>query len=104
MEPRSNMPRFEFLTRRPLDTSLLRRKLEVLRALGHPYSDAEIEGAQASVDAQAARIAADVRKDGVVLGDAAVKSEAIALIAYLQRLGTDLGWRAGAGAAAQGGR
>jgi cytochrome c oxidase cbb3-type subunit I/II len=106
MEPRSNMPAFEFLTRRELDTSLLRRKLEVLRALGHPYTDAEIEGAQANLDAQAARIAADVRKDGVVLGDAALKSEAIALIAYLQRLGTDLGWRAGAGAgaAAQGGR
>ena len=47
LEPRSNMPRFAFLLETPLDTSLTARKLTVLRSVGHPYSDAEIENARA---------------------------------------------------------
>ncbi len=93
IEPRSNMPAFEFLTRRPLDTSLTRRKLEVLRGLGHPYADAEIAGAVDDAERQSAEIAERLRKDGVALDDVQARSEAIAVIAYLQRLGMDLGWR-----------
>ncbi len=35
IEPRSNMPSFAFLTQQPLDLSLTRRKLEVLRTPRH---------------------------------------------------------------------
>lgn len=93
IEPRSNMPDFAFLTTTKLDTSLTSRKLETLRTLGHPYSDAEISGAVADAEKQAAGIAERLRKDGIALDETAVHSEAVAMIAYLQRLGVDLGWR-----------
>jgi cytochrome c oxidase cbb3-type subunit I/II len=87
IEPRSNMPAFDFLTRTPLDTSLSRRKLAVLRALGAPYGDAEVENAAADALAQAQAVAASLRKDGIALDETQARSEAIALIAYLQSLG-----------------
>lgn len=93
IEPRSNMPAFAFLTTAPLDTSLTPRKLEVLRGLGHPYSDAEIASAVTDAEAQASGVAERLRKDGVDLDDVQARSEAIAVIAYLQRLGTDIRWR-----------
>ena len=91
IEPRSNMPKFAHLFRWPLDLSLTRRKLEVLRTLGHPYSDAEIEGAEAAARAQAAELVARLRGDGVEVPESEAASEVIALIAYMQRLGVDVG-------------
>lgn len=90
VEPRSNMPSFAFLTQRELDTSLTSRKLSVLRRLGHPYSDAEVENAAADALEQAAAIAAGLRAGGVQLDETEARSEAIALIAYLQSLGRAL--------------
>ena len=102
IEPRSNMPPYAFLTEQPLDLTLTERKLEVLRGLGHPYSDAEVHGAADAARAQAAEVADSLRRDGVALGEAQARSEALALIAYLQRLGKDLGWRERAPIAATG--
>lgn len=93
IEPRSNMPAFAFLEETPLDTSLTRAKLETLRGLGHPYSDAEIANALGDLRAQSEEHAAALRGAGIALADTEARSEAIALIAYLQRLGTDIGWR-----------
>ena len=87
IEPRSNMPSFAFLTTRALDTSLSSRKLATLRALGAPYSDAEVEGAAANALAEAETLAASLRKDGIALDETQARSEAIAVIAYLQSLG-----------------
>jgi cytochrome c oxidase cbb3-type subunit I/II len=87
IEPRSNMPAFAFLGRRALDTSLTSRKLEVLRGLGHPYSDAEIAGAAQDALAQASRVAESLRGDGIALDELQARSETVALIAYLQALG-----------------
>lgn len=87
LEPRSNMPDFAFLLERPLDTSLTSRRLRVLRSLGHPYSDAEIEHAAEDALAQAAGVAASLRRDGIELSDVQERSEGIAMIAYLQSLG-----------------
>ena len=87
LEPRSNMPAFAFMTEWELDLSLTQRKLEVLRRLGHPYSDAEIERAREDAEAQAAGIVASLRRDGIQIDEAGARSEAIALIAYLQSLG-----------------
>jgi cytochrome c oxidase cbb3-type subunit I/II len=87
IEPRSNMPAFGFLLETPLDTRLSSRKLEVLRQLGAPYSDAEIANAVADALAEADLIAAALRKDGVTLSATQAQSEGIALIAYLQSLG-----------------
>lgn len=104
IEPRSNMPPYAFLLAEPLDLSLTQRKLEVLSDLGHPYDESMIQSAVADARAQAERVAASLRKDGQALDDAEARSEAVALIAYLQRLGTDIRWRdasAGAGGAGQ---
>lgn len=87
IEARSNMPRFAFLTRRELDTSLTRRKLAALSSLGHPYTEQQIANAEADARARAEEIAASLRRDGIALDAIGARSEAIALIAYLQSLG-----------------
>jgi cytochrome c oxidase cbb3-type subunit I/II len=103
IEPRSNMPPYAFLGEQALDLSLTERKLAVLRGLGHPYSDAEVRGAAEAARAQAVEVADSLRRDGIALDEAQAHSEALALIAYLQRLGADLGWRERAPVAAAGG-
>lgn len=90
LEPRSNMPPFGHLYDWELDYSLTQRKLETLRSLGHPYDDAEIAGAEASARAQAEAIVTQLRNEGVKVSDSEARSEVIALIAYMQRLGADL--------------
>ena len=87
IEPRSNMPPYAFLAESPLDLSLTQKKLEVLRDLGHPYTDAQIASAVTDAKAQMQQVAERLRKDGRNLDDAQAQSEAIALIAYLQHLG-----------------
>jgi len=87
IEPRSNMPAFAFLAEQPLDLSLTARRLEVLRRLGHPYSDAEIENAAADARAQADSVVASLRSDGIDVSESQARSEVVALIAYLQTLG-----------------
>lgn len=98
IEPRSHMPDYAFLAERALDLSQTSRKLEVLRGLGHPYSDADVEGAAAAATAQAEQVVASLRGDGIELSDVQTRSETIALIAYMQRLGTDIEWRNAAAA------
>jgi cytochrome c oxidase cbb3-type subunit 2 len=65
--PESNMPAYAWLAKAPADATDIERKLQVLRMLGHPYSDEDIKGAKAAL---------------------AGKTEQDALIAYLQALGT----------------
>lgn len=90
IEPRSNMPPYDFLLENALDLSLTAKKLSVLRGLGHPYDDAAIASAVTDATAQAARIAESLGRDGQKLTSVEKNSEALALIAYLQRLGKDL--------------
>ena len=87
LEPRSNMPAFAFLTTTPLDTSLTSARLATLRTLGHPYSDDEVANAERDALAQASEVAASLRRDGIELDAVQERSEAIAVIAYLQSLG-----------------
>lgn len=65
--PRSIMPAYPFLAERTLDGKLTGAKMEALRKLGVPYSDADIDGAEQAVQG---------------------KTELDALVAYLQGLGT----------------
>jgi len=64
--PESNMPGYPWLAKNALDGALVAKKMRVLRTLGTPYTDADIDGAAAAV------------KD---------KTELDALVAYLQSLG-----------------
>ncbi|MDC6382169.1 cytochrome-c oxidase, cbb3-type subunit II [Pseudomonas graminis] len=65
--PESIMPAYPFLANTRIDGTLTGKKMEVLRSLGVPYTDADIAGA------------ADAVKG---------KTEMDALVAYLQGLGT----------------
>jgi len=67
--PESNMPGFPWLAENELDGARTGDKMRALRAVGVPYQEADIEGAQAAV---------------------AGKTELDAMVAYLQNLGTHL--------------
>ena len=67
--PESIMPGYPWLAKNELDGSDIQTKMETLRTLGAPYSDAEIEAAPQSLEG---------------------KTELDAMIAYLQGLGIEL--------------
>ncbi len=85
--PGSIMPPYPWLIEQPLDASTTKAKLNAMRILGVPYTDADINEADAHLRQQAEEIAADLTQQGVSVRP---DREIIALIAYLQRLGTDL--------------
>jgi cytochrome c oxidase cbb3-type subunit I/II len=87
MSPGSIMPPYEWLSTQTLDTTTTVAKINAMRSLGVPYEEKYENQANADLDQQAKAIATDLQKNNV-----RVKSdkEIIALISYLQRLGTDI--------------
>lgn len=87
MSPGSIMPPYEWLSTQALDTTSTVAKINAMRTLGVPYAEGYEHQANEDLDAQAKEIATDLRKNNIK-----VKSDAeiVALIAYLQRLGTDI--------------
>lgn len=82
--PNSIMPPYDWMLANELDLSNLPDKLNALRGLGIPYTDAQIANAEEDARAQAAEIAADVSQQG---GPEQLQSrEIIAMVAYLQSL------------------
>jgi cytochrome c oxidase cbb3-type subunit I/II len=104
VEPRSNMPPFAFLLERELDLGLASRKLDVLSWIGHPYDERQIENAAVDARAQMAGIADSLRGDGIELSERQARSEALAVIAYLQSLGRAVDRAAVASASVPGSR
>ena len=88
MSPGSIMPRYPWLLANKLDTSSTPAKIRAMRRLGVPYPIAYADQANDDLKKQAETIAASLRGTGVA--DAQPDREIIALIAYLQRLGTDV--------------
>jgi cytochrome c oxidase cbb3-type subunit I/II len=87
MSPGSIMPSYPWLLTQTLDTSDTRAKIRGLRSVGVPYREGYESVANEDLENQAEQIAADLQKNGV---PAESNKEIIALIAYLQRLGTDI--------------
>ena len=86
--PGSVMPRYPWLLTQKLETNSLPARLSALRKVGVPYPKGYEQGqAQHDLEKQAARIVTNL-KVGMV--EAQSDREIIALIAYLQRLGTDI--------------
>ncbi len=87
VSPGSIMPSYGWLAEHDLDTTYTKTKLEAMVTLGVPYSDSLIDNVDAVRRAQAQEIQQS-------LADAKIKTDAskeiVALIAYLQRLGTDI--------------
>ncbi len=87
--PGSIMPTYPWLQENEIDYSLLESKINVLRTLGTPYAEGFEKKAEELAKKQAKEIAEDLYKNGVKTKGLENK-EIVALIAYLQRLGTDI--------------
>ena len=85
--PGSIMPKYTWLYSDSIDYSHTEGKIIALRRVGVPYPAGYETKAVADAKAQAASIAANLSQSGVKVGP---DNEIIALIAYLQRLGTDI--------------
>ncbi|MGE4182607.1 MAG: cytochrome-c oxidase, cbb3-type subunit II, partial [Limisphaerales bacterium] len=85
--PGSIMPAYPWLITTKLDTTSVAARIKALRSVGVPYPEGLESTAVADLEAQAARIVTGL-KTGMI--DAPPDREIIALIAYLQRLGTDI--------------
>ncbi len=86
----SNMPSYSWLATQKINAPLAVDKLRLMLKLGVPYTQAQIDTAEASQRAQGSVIATDLAAQGVVV---AWDHEIVAMIAYLQRLGRDHGVR-----------
>lgn len=87
MSPGSIMPAYPWLITQKLDTSTTAIKIRTMQTLGVPYRENFDVVANTKLKEQAESIAADLKQNNIE-----VKSdrEIVALIAYLQRLGTDI--------------
>lgn len=85
--PGSIMPPYPWLIEQTLDNSLLEKKMKAMRVLGVPYGEEEINNALTDLQKQADKITADLEANQVEVRS---DSEIVAMIAYLQRLGTDI--------------
>jgi cytochrome c oxidase cbb3-type subunit I/II len=88
MSPGSLMPPYPWLLEDDLNVEYTTRKIEVMQSLGVPYADNFASEATVDLKNQAEKIAENLKSQGV--NNAAASKEIIALIAYLQRLGTDI--------------
>jgi cytochrome c oxidase cbb3-type subunit I/II len=85
--PRSIMPGYPELLRAHLDFPAIQKRVDAMAMLGVPYGDA-VRRAPELARAQAKTIAADIAAQGGPRG--LEDKEVVALVAYLQRLGTDI--------------
>ncbi|RYG10118.1 MAG: cytochrome-c oxidase, cbb3-type subunit II, partial [Chitinophagaceae bacterium] len=87
MSPGSIMPSYQWLISQKLDTTTTSSKIIAMQTLGVPYAVGFDKVANVALKIQADTIAKDLRQNNIkVTSD----KEIIAVIAYLQRLGTDI--------------
>jgi cytochrome c oxidase cbb3-type subunit I/II len=96
MSPGSIMPPYPWLIKNDLNYSTIEKKIKVLRTLGTPYPEGYEQIAAQDLEKQAKIVADNLRKDGID-SEGLEKKEIVALIAYMQRLGTDIKPRPQAG-------
>ncbi len=89
MSPGSIMPQYPHLADNELDLSLLPAKISTLRKLGTDYPKGMEERAIADAEAQAKQVAKTLKEQGIA-DEGMETKEMMAIIAYLQRLGTDI--------------
>jgi cytochrome c oxidase cbb3-type subunit I/II len=107
ISPGSIMPGYKWLfANKPMDYSSTEAKMKAMRTLGVPYTDADIANAKESIEKQSSAIEKNLYNDPDFVksyeksrarieakGETFVPMkdrEIVALIAYLQRLGTDI--------------
>ena len=87
MSPGSIMPPYPWLVDQQLDTTTTSSKINAMRTLGVPYAENYEKIANSDLNKQARGISDNLKKDNVKVKE---DREIIALIAYMQRLGTDI--------------
>ncbi len=93
--PGTVMPAYPWLAEETLDASDIETKIGVMRTLGVPYEEGFEDGVKANMEKQSMAIAERIVKDlagkeSDISAEKIADKEIIALIAYLQRLGTDI--------------
>ena len=83
----SLMPPFPHLFEDVIDLDGTKPRIEAMQTLGVPYPEGFADKANEDLMKQATAITEDLKKGGIEIGS---DREIIALIAYLQRLGTDI--------------
>ncbi|MFP4845684.1 cytochrome-c oxidase, cbb3-type subunit I [Winogradskyella sp. PE311] len=99
----SIMPAYQWLIRNELDKSMTEKKMKAMVSLGVPYTKDDISNAKASMLEQGIKIEKNLysdpdfvktyEADKIAAGDKFIEMrnrEIVAMIAYLQRLGTDI--------------
>ncbi len=85
IQPKSIMPSYYWLVEKNIDYSQIKKKLNVLKNLGVPYTDREVAYADTDAETQAQEISAGLKQQGVT--EKTEGKEVVAMIAYLQALG-----------------
>ena len=83
----SIMLAYPWLYEQMIDKELTAKMISALRTVGVPYEEGYEEKANEDLDRQASRISENLSMEGY---DVVKEAEIVALIAYLQRLGTDI--------------
>lgn len=81
------MPAYPWLATNTLSFNDLPERMNALAKVGIPYTKQQISSSVQVARAQASKIASELKEQGEAPKE---DSELIALIAYLQRLGTDI--------------
>jgi cytochrome c oxidase cbb3-type subunit I/II len=87
MSPGSIMPSYSWLLDNKLDTAITPAKIRAMQTLGVPYPEGYDKKANADLVAQENSIKENLKKDKI---ETPANAEIVALIAYLQRMGTDI--------------
>ncbi|WP_460981545.1 cytochrome-c oxidase, cbb3-type subunit I [Spirosoma fluminis] len=87
MSPGSIMPSYPWLLTQQLDIANTEAKMKALKKVGVPYDDSAISYASEDLTKQANEVSGRLAKEGIKVDS---DREIVALIAYLQRLGTDI--------------
>jgi cytochrome c oxidase cbb3-type subunit I/II len=78
------MPPYAHFANGRVDLSHTADKLRAMQTVGVPYTQADIDGAEADAKAQGAEIAKNLAADGIVVDP---QSDMVAIIAYIQSIG-----------------
>ncbi|WP_396138534.1 cytochrome-c oxidase, cbb3-type subunit I [Flavobacterium sp.] len=96
LNEKSIMPRYQWMIKNELDNSTIQDKMKAMVTLGVPYTETQINDAMKNIDTQASKIESNLMKNSEIkkafekeTASPLKNREIVALIAYLQRLGTD---------------
>jgi len=87
MTPGSIMPAYDWLAEQTMDVSNIKDKINAMRTLGVPYEKGYEDKALQDLELQAKGISENLALEKIKINS---DKELISLIAYLQRLGTDI--------------